>query len=228
MQIKIYPNEIIKLFDEKKDEYKNHISPIIGLIGEDFLTALFQYYLESIGRKVEILNGHPTKQLSNRRSKNLDRWILVNDERGKRTLYQTEIKNWTAYSIGGFSLNADKRLSKKTNQNWDRFVELLEKEDKLRKVILKMNRHNDISKQVKIAPLLLYWLPMFYNKRKCFFEYKIKKPRRSEFNYLYIFSGSSFLREYVQKNGNKPLILKIGNATEVRLRILKDKFHISC
>ena len=53
--IKLNVQEIINLFDVKKDDVRYDITSVIGVVGEDLGAALFKcYYEEKFGKKVTV------------------------------------------------------------------------------------------------------------------------------------------------------------------------------
>lgn len=229
--MKIFPQKIIVLFDERQSEYSRHISSIIGLIGEDLLSAFFKYFYENkYNTKVTIGDGHPSKKTSKNHRKDLDRWIKVS-KKSDSFYFQAEIKNWSAYAFGANSLkwNASKKeVIKSAEKNWNRFNELFNKDKNpsIRKVIFEANNIPDNTS--KADALLIYWLPLknpSNKKLNSFFEYKIQNKKRGEMKKLYIFSRSLFLREYLAKNGNKPLLLEMDETGE-RMNILHNYLGI--
>ncbi len=104
--------ELLHFFDEKPDWSRGQATSVVGVIGEDLNTACFQSYLESTGGSAKVLTDtKSSKPLSvttgKQKGPRLDRWMDVNWPDGSSTVFQTEIKNWSAHAIGG------KVLSKK-------------------------------------------------------------------------------------------------------------------
>ena len=98
-KIKINLVNLIEIFDERKDKYKGHTTSVIGIIGEDLNAAIFADYLirRKKAKNVEIL-PYPVRQ-NEAQGLHLDRWIKTNN-----TLYQTEIKSWCSFQVGGYEL----------------------------------------------------------------------------------------------------------------------------
>jgi hypothetical protein len=104
--------ELIKFYDLKGENSKN-ASSVTGLIGEDLITGIFKHYLESKSPKpkVNVLIENPKEK----NGRWLDRWII--QENGNENIcYQTEIKNWSAHSLGGvnFEYNPKNPMDFKT------------------------------------------------------------------------------------------------------------------
>src|SRR3989338_5075805 len=91
--MKINIEETVKFFDEGQNS-RGHASAIVGIIGEDLNVVAFKHHCESEGKIVEVFDGPVTQGV--KRGKRLDRWIYVKEKNGTKTLYQCEIKNWSA------------------------------------------------------------------------------------------------------------------------------------
>ncbi len=93
------------VFDGTACENETTRSPLYNyLLGEVLAVAAFKMYIESDGTtKLKELEGIPKEAspagINPRSKKKLDRWLKASN--GQVILYQTEIKNWTAKSLGG-------------------------------------------------------------------------------------------------------------------------------
>jgi len=151
---------LIDFFDKR---YLNKIlgSPltaIISFFGEDLLLGLFDHYLRSKGDcivsldyscKSEGLTGH-----------RLDAWVETKNK--PKTLYQTEIKNWSANAFGGKPINnTDNSLLDAAKHNRQRYLNHTENSKRVWKVLLEMNPpqwHPKIN--ITSLPLLAFWSPI--------------------------------------------------------------------
>ena len=224
--IKIKIADIIELFDVKKKELKNDITSIIGIVGEDLGAALFEkYYKEILNIDVIVSKNYsPLSITTNRKGPRLDRWIYVEDS---KIAYQTEIKNWSAYAIGGRSISPEDNIKDIALKNWKERIKSI-KENKLNrenKVLCKMKRPDDFPfNKFRPEPLIIYWMVLSKDGKNLqpFFKVNIKK---NGFNKLNVFSMSNYLR-YLQSKKIKELKLHMPDA-ENRINLLKDCFFLS-
>ena len=175
--MKINIEETVKFFDEGQNS-RGHASAIVGIIGEDLNVVAFKHHCESEGKIVEVFDGPVTQGV--KRGKRLDRWIYVKEKNGTKTLYQCEIKNWSATAIGGRDLpisedNKSKDIVGVSRYYWEHQKKEFSKNTKpnnVTKVFLRMSydRNEDLKKffeREKInfkdceqKPLLIYWMPI--------------------------------------------------------------------
>ena len=95
--------EMLKFFDYPEDT--RHANAMVAMFGEELGAGLMKLYLERAeGAEVQVLPG-PCNQ-GTQKGHRLDRWILAQwPERS--TLFQVEIKNWSANSINSKKLALD-------------------------------------------------------------------------------------------------------------------------
>lgn len=230
--IKIKVKEIISLFDERRDNLRHNISSIINLVGEDLGVALFKrYYKKTFGKKVAVGRHSPISgTMKGNKGPRLDRWIYIHQSKKKIVACQTEIKNWSAFAIGGRPINIDSDKGHIGLLNWqERCGQLLEKKkNKENKVFYPMRdpRDRDLGlkdKIVKIEPLMIYWLILSKNSKflNPFFSFNLPVKIRG-FKKLNVFSMSNYLRSIK----NVELILDMPIAQN-RILLLKKYFRIS-
>ena len=236
--MKINIKETLKFFDERQNS-RGHASAIAGVIGEDLNAFVFKHYMESKlkDKTVKIFSGPVTQ--GTRVGKWLDRWIYVEGKDGTKTLYQCEIKSWSATAFGGQDLLAEEtenKIIRKISQNhWEQQKKLFSKDKEpnlVTKTLIRMDpsRNKEVKeffkerkikkKDYKQKPLLIYWMPIS-NKEDCtpFFSEKVSKLKinsQKDFTELYIFSVSLYLRKLDKK---KLLPLNMPNVKK-RLDIL--------
>jgi hypothetical protein len=228
--MKINIERLVEFFDSRNPSYRTHVTAIIGLIGEDLNSALFADYLNRTDEfaKAQVL-GY---QMSTGRLKGprLDRWILAD-----KILYQSEIKNWCSFAIGGYTLSLsapDKEVQDLARKYWRR-----EKEDnyenckeygRVSKVLASMNIPADFNdKKLDLRPLLIHWMPISSRGLKPFFSVPVRSlgldkrfTKQIKFKCLYYFSCSLYLRELIKK-GYRFLNLDLPNY-EKRVNLLKS------
>ena len=133
------------------------------------------------------------------KGKRLDRWI-VDKENNK--LFQCEIKNWAATALGGKSLmsNANDEETKKIVEHYWKHQLNGDLSNKVKhpsgvsKVLLKM-KPPEAYKMLKIEPLLIYWMPISFDKNglnplSTISVESLNLPVETEFFILHIFSVS--------------------------------------
>ncbi len=227
MQIKIKP--LLDLFDTKTNSVKGDITSLISLVGEDLNCALFCHYLQESGKKIEVLsNTVPTQGL--RRGKWLDRWIINHTD---KIIYQCEIKNWSSSALGGKILPVDASEEKCSEivlyhrnrelQNNFSFNSIFP--NNVNKVLLKM-KIPDKFKDYKNEPLIIYWMPISFDKLSPYSIYileksLIEKHKRTIglFKKTHVFSVSLYLR-HIKKT---ELNLELNNFAR-RLKIIDQVF----
>ena len=111
-RLTINRHDLLSFFDVKTPETRGHVSAVVGMVGEDLGIALLRKCLleqHGISSRVVTENGVPIVPTNGTgKGHRLDRWLLTDETpEKKRTLYQVEIKNWSATAIGGKDLALD-------------------------------------------------------------------------------------------------------------------------
>ncbi len=167
--VKINVQELLRYFDEKKpDSSGKRATGVVGIAGEDLNAACFQHYIKSKGGVARVLrepeSGEPSKVTTGKvKGPRLDRWIEVDWADKSKTVFQTEIKNWSAHAIGGKTLSVAATPSEVANckhTNWegrwhDKNHTLVE--PRTAKVLVRMNPPDGVDKETTIRPLLIFW-----------------------------------------------------------------------
>lgn len=211
--MKLDIQKTIKLFDEIMPEYRGHISPVIGMIGEELMIGIFRHFFKSCGFKTELLKEIP--KIGGITGPRLDAWIFCQKGNNK-FWYQAEIKNWSAFAIGGYEINintkpaelkewARKRMAQQKKEHFDNSQN---QPNKVTKVLVKMRQTDEIKEKSRIIkPLLLFWLVISAKPPKVFSQYKfnknvirlIERRYKKSFSSAEIFSASLYLRELYKK-----------------------------
>lgn len=99
---KLHLRQLLDFYDHRVDSSNTHASAINAVLGEEFAIALLCHYFRAQGTTVDALPIPCTtgKQKGHR----LDKWITVKPRDQPAVIYQVEIKNWSAHSIGGTSV----------------------------------------------------------------------------------------------------------------------------
>lgn len=234
--------ETISFFDEKPDWSITHATGIVGILGEDLAAATLRRCLEANGA-TNVRVRTETVGTGKRRGPRLDRWIEADLKDGRKVLFQTEIKNFSAHAIGGktLSINAStEEVEAYKNEFWQRRWDAVNRtllHAYTAKVLVRMNPPSDTGSR-KQLPLLIFWeamapVPGFghCDEAKGGHLFKVSKPtcdfsfavpgswdgHERGFPELWIFSMSSYLRSVAKANDN--LALEMPIATD-RLRAL--------
>lgn len=104
MAKKLNLRELLNFYDHRVPSSNHHASAINAVLGEDLAVALLVHYLKGLGLGVIVLGEVCTQ--GTRRGYRLDKWIAF-ESASESAIYQVEIKNWSAHSIGGKSVKPD-------------------------------------------------------------------------------------------------------------------------
>ena len=105
--MKLSRTKLIKFYDERvnNEGRGSDVSAITALLGEDLLFGLFRHYWENTEKgTLEIISYSCTTGM--KKGPRLDGWLKCENAEEK-ILYQTEVKNWAAYSFGESQLPLD-------------------------------------------------------------------------------------------------------------------------
>ena len=212
--------ELLKFFDEKHDAKKGDATGIVAVVGEDLNTAIFQHYAAARGDHFEVVqkrdkSGNPTGPHpvtpGGKYGPWLDRWLAVKPHQGRRFLYQTEIKGWSANAFGGTTLSVDANGSKVADYKqkqwetrWDSKHQTLNLAATA-KVLVPMKPPADFA-NLPIRPLIMFWEaigPKGTTDDHLFsvevtYNFSFNPPDTwiidKKFEKLWVFSVSSYLR----------------------------------
>ena len=217
--VTINRHDLLSFFDVKSRESSGHISAIVGVVGEDLGIALLRKcLLDQHGTTSRVITeGGVPKTPTNGTGKGhrLDRWLLADvNSSSKRTLYQVEIKNWSATAIGGreLQLDADPAILRAYKQ--ERWLKHRDSErgsfrhKYVEKVLSRMKiptTADDDSGQLRpilppiqpheVEPMLCFWWAVHPNgDDESLFSYSLPTGHTSGFSSLTVFSMSSYLR----------------------------------
>jgi hypothetical protein len=101
---KLNLREFLNFYDYRVPSSISHASAINAVLGEDLAVALLVHYFKGLGLEVAALDEVCSQ--GSQRGHRLDKWIVVQSAL-KSIIYQVEIKNWSAHSIGGNSVKLD-------------------------------------------------------------------------------------------------------------------------
>ena len=204
--ISVSVNALLRFFDEKPGWSQGHATSIVGVVGEDLSAACFKRYLESRGHNAAVL-VHPGSDrpwpvtTGKQRGPRLDRWIQVDWQCGSRTIFQTEIKSWSAHAIGGQPLPVcatPEEVTRYKQARWERRWDgRTIKPISAAKVLARMKPPDGVD-EMDVRPLLIFWEPLGPHEHSDKHLFKVALPEMStasdEFQELWVFSVSSYLR----------------------------------
>jgi len=133
---------VLAFYDGAVASDREHSSAINALLGEELGIELLLHALRARGASEVVALAELCTQRTNAGVR-LDRWVRVVRE-GRSVLYQVEVKNWCAHSIGGRRLTIDAdgpALSAHASAMWRRYWDAVEHrpvEEPLQKVLVPM------------------------------------------------------------------------------------------
>ena len=185
--------ELLSFFDYRVQASITHATAINSVMGEDLGVALLAHYFESQGFNVNLLNEACTQ--GKQRGHRLDKWVAVTSN-NVTVLYQVEIKNWSAHSIGGEIVleNGNENYMKSLRKRrWLRqFDEMtnIPSQASSRKVLTKMLAPASF-RNFEQRPILCYWEPLHpRGDLEAFFEVEVQSEA---FTKLGVFSMSNYV-----------------------------------
>ena len=194
------PVEIQKFFNVVQEDkgLGTHVSAIVGLLGEDLVLGLFTLWLRREKKQtVKVLSYSCTP--GKNKGQRLDAWVLATAGKNK-TLYQVEIKNWTANAIGGIAAplqETDRRLLDPARATLDRYLNNKTVRKSTLKVLKDMKAPDDSGGYSKIVPVLAVWAPVCTkesNKLEPCFQIPNTFRNKQQFKTLHVFSATNYLR----------------------------------
>lgn len=186
--------KLIDFFDHRVQSSLRLGTPVNSVIGEELAVTLMRHYFERKNYKFEIFQ--PCNQ-SAKRGYRLDCWLHLQDAGKDSRLYQTEIKNWSAHSLGGTVIPpsvTEAGLREIIARNWNsRFSHEtnIPREASASKVLVRMNPPPEWS-HLTVMPLLCLWECLHPDgDLEPFFHRPIQNPH---FENIYVFSLSAYVR----------------------------------
>ena len=216
--LNINVRETLAFFDEKPCWSERQATAIVGVLGEDLSAAVLQHCLEANGAS-SVYVRNETVGTGGRSGPRLDRWIEADLPGGKRVLFQTEIKSWSAHAIGGEVLRLSAPAEEVENYKrrhwgkyWDAELQTIPRPE-IAKVLVPMSPPFDTGDR-QTLPLLIFWEALgpggqpddrgrvegdhLFSIPAPEDGWKITMPstgsKRQDFRELWVFSVSSYLR----------------------------------
>jgi len=199
--IKFKRKQLIEFFDvrvkHKEDEGGDtdgrgaDVSAITALWGEDIIFGLLHHFwLHQENCKSTILSY--SVKTGKKKGPKLDGWILKDKER----LFQAEVKNWSASSIDGETLefSASPEILREFSRGWQDWFENGFLRSKAAKVMKTMSKPEHC-KNSRATPLFCMWPYMVgrHGKPYCVFSF-------SDGREVHVFSASAYLRLLTEQN----------------------------
>lgn len=213
-EIEVDPAELLGFFDEAPTNSLGHATAIVAVAGEELGAALLVDYLGSVGRQASVLPGPCTP--GTRSGARLDRWIEVMED--PPTLYQVEIKNWSAHAIGGTRLPRDaspELVAAHAAQEWSAHWNGQSfNGDHMQKVLMPMRPPR---LGCRVLPLIAFWGVVHATE----VVFTVPVPGNPVFPDVTVFSMSAYLR----RNLGRTLHLEMPLTTQ-RIAWLQRLFPI--
>ena len=220
----------LRFFDEKPKwsmssvNDKSHATAMVAVFGEDLNAACFQRYIECTHKGARVVVRPKPVTTGKQKGPRLDRWITVDWSDGSKTVFQTEIKNWSSHSFDGETLPVPVSLSELTDYKQDRWKRKWNSQRRtlkgriIEKVLVPMKLPSGLKGCAKdIRPLLIFWEPI--GPRDKADEHLFRTDTSNDqFPILWVFSVSSYLRS-IREASIKSIELEMPDAAD-RLRIL--------
>lgn len=157
----------------------SHVAAITGLIGEDLIMALVRHYWSNIEKEESKIISYQCNQ-GTKAGKRLDAWI----EKGNKCIYQVEIKNWSAHSLGGYDhppIGSEQTLKDFATKRWNHyFGDATKLAPEIAKVAIDMTTTSKLERK----KLICFWAHIVNTDGNPY----------SKVNAVEVFSASAYLR----------------------------------
>ena len=186
---------VLEFYDTRPADSSKHATAINAVMGEDLGAGLMKHYLvNKRGAAVTIHNETCTP--GTKKGGRLDCWISVKwSDLSAPTLFQVEIKNWSAHSYGGKKLSLQATPEDIKKHKVERWVQLWDEDNKLLKPkeVQKVLTPMKTSQSGVIETVLCMWDAMHpAGEEEPWFA--VTLPEGGSFSQLWVFSMSAYLR----------------------------------
>jgi len=209
---------LLSFYEQRDAEATRHSSAVTAIVGEELFLSILNNYWHGKGTHFAVLNRKCNT--GSRTGKRLDAWVEITNEEGKYQ-YQTEIKNWSAHSLGGISPPNDDSEDSLKEYRINRWLRQFDsssktlKSIKAQKVLTKMKADKE---DWKIRPLIIFWDAMHpTGKSDPFFKVEVTNPN---FDDLWVFSVANYVRQLIDHKVNY-ITVNLKNVNE-RLKIINS------
>ena len=222
---------LLNFFDEKPDWGVGHATGIVAVVGEDLNSACLQHYLKCRGGSATVLRNLKTGKCfpvttGHTKGPRLDRWIRVEWPDRSTTVFQTEIKSWSAHGFGGIRLplsaspeEVSVHRQARWDSLWDSGTRRL-KHPQVVKVLVRMKPPAGVTPE-SVRPLLIFWEALGPAEAPDDHLFRVDVAD-SEFQELWVFSVSNYLRSLLSEEVDS-IKLEMPEAV-LRLRSLNRMF----
>jgi hypothetical protein len=217
--VKIAREKLIRFYDERAEDAGrgSDVSALTGVWGEDLIFGVLQHYWknrESADSDILSYSCSTGKKQGPR----LDGWLLKRVGEGN-TLYQVEVKNWAAYSLGERELGfapSETNLRKYCEEQWKYyFGSDTIPAPSVAKVLIEMKKPEGYEEQ-SVTPLLCFWFFIAESLDSPFSRHHYPDGRE-----VHVFSASAYLRSLTEQ------FIEISMPrAERRLKLLADLLEI--
>ncbi len=202
-RLMVHVREVLEFFDTKPSGSETHPNSVVAVMGEDLGAALFCRHLSGSGlgaARPLLRSPTPGTKTGNR----LDRWFWTNWVDGRQTIFQAEIKNWSAQAIGGKALALDAPEDVQNNYRKGRWANQWDsktgcfRHNNVGKVLNRMKLPAGVPPDVHVEPLVIYWYAIHpEGANEPLFTYPA--PAGSGFDKIWFFSMSTYLRSVTEE-----------------------------
>ena len=215
--VRVNVEELVRFLDEKPSWSVGHATAVVGIAGEDLGAACFAHYVQSKGGTAEIVKRPGTCRprpvtTGKKKGSRLDRWIRTEWADGSMSVFQAEIKSWSAHAIGGRVLPVGATREEVRDYKQERWQRHWDPEQRrLRgphtlKVLLRMKVPEGVDPEY-VRPLLIFWEALAPGDQAEEHLFSVRlADGLFEFPELWVFSVSSYLRSVLER-GEKVLRL---------------------
>ena len=186
--------ELLNFYDYRVESSNTHASAVNAVLGEDLAVALLLHYFKGLGYGVTALDQACTQ--GTKKGSRLDKWIAVQSA-SESVLYQVEIKNWSAHSIGGNIVERpddEDYMREFRVKRWNYQFNAMKKvpsQAGALKVLTKMRVPDQYSNTHSQQPLLCFWEPLHqHGDSEALFEVDVVSEA---FTQLKVFSMSNYV-----------------------------------
>jgi len=194
MAKKLNLRELLNFYDCRVKSSNTHASAVNAVLGEDLAVALLTHYFKGLGYGVTALDQACTQ--GTQKGSRLDKWIAV-ESASESVIYQVEIKNWSAHSIGGKVVERPddpeymREFRRKRWKHQFDSVKQVPSQAGTLKVLTKMRVPEHYSSTHSQKPLLCFWEPLHeHGDSEPFFEVEVVSEA---FTALKVFSMSNYV-----------------------------------
>ena len=196
MHEKLNLRELVNFYDYGIASSKKHATAVNAMMGEELGVSMMLQYFKNMGEQIEALPGGCNQ--GTQKGHRLDKWLVQKKPDGV-LLYQVEIKNWSAHSIGGTRAAKEWGPDKWTEYRktvWGRRFKPdgVLRDPEARKVLTPMKPLPKFEQAV-IEPVICFWEGMHpKGESEVFFDVPVTGEK---FDKLFVFSMSNFVHQLI-------------------------------